>query len=402
MHVSKPLPYLLVAAVLLAVNGCDSSAPRAAPSVPKVGVAHPIVRNEVDYDEYNGWIDATESVDVRARVRGHIQKISFTDGQIVKKGQLLFELDPRPFEANVGRANDQLKVSEAQLVAAEKEEARLKDLLTKGGSSQSQVDKTEADALSLAAQVDSAKHEIARQELELEYSKITAPIDGRVGRAQLSEGNLVNAGGSDPVLTTIVSVDPVDIYFSVDERAMQRYTAHGKGASTGALKESKLSFFFQLETEHGFPHEGVLDFIDNQVDKQTGTILVRGTIPNPQFLFVAGSRVKIRVPVSDSRPVTLVPDSAVLSDQDKKYLLVVDDKNVVQRRDFSPGRLLDGGLRTVLEDEKGPVVTPADWIIVQGIQSARINYPVEPLASDGQTAPASKPTAASQPAATLH
>ncbi len=404
MILSKRLWCILLPAVLLAETSCDTSAPRAAPAVPKVGVAHPTVSEQVDYDEYNGWIDATKTVEVRARVRGHIQKVSFTDGQLVKKDQLLFELDPRPFEANVGRAQDQLHVNEAQLTAAQKEEARLKDLLTKGGSSQSQVDKAEADALSLAAQVDSAKHEITRQELDLEYSKITAPIDGRVSRAQLTEGNLVNAGGSDPVLTTIVSVDPVDVFFSVDERAMQRYMARGKGATTrsGAMKDAKLPFFFQLETEHGFPHEGVLDFVDNQVDKQTGTILVRGTVPNPQSLFVAGSRVKIRVPVSDSRPVTLIPDSAVLSDQDKKYMLVVDDKNVVQRRDFSPGRLLDGGMRTVLEGDKGPVVTPADWIIVQGIQSARINYPVEPIRPDDQSAPASTPAATSQAAATSH
>src|SRR5262249_40575390 len=155
-------------------------------------------------DDYNGWVAATETVEVRARVRGHIYKVDFTDGQIVKKDQVLFELDPRPFEADVGRAKDQLRGYEGQLVGGREEEARLKDLLSKGGSSQSQVDKAEADALSLAAQVESAKQEIKRQELDLEYSKVTAPISGRVSKAEMTEGNLVNAGGSDPLLTTIV------------------------------------------------------------------------------------------------------------------------------------------------------------------------------------------------------
>ena len=394
MSFSKAACYILLSAAMLTVNACNSSAPPTAAAPPKVTVAHPMVRDMMDYDEYNGWIDATKVVDVRARVRGHIQKIGFTDGQIVKEGQLLFELDPRPFEANVGRAKDQLRVYQAQMVAAQKEEARLKDLLSKGGSSQSQVDKAEADALSLAAQVESAKQEIKRQELDLEYSKITAAITGKIGRAQLTEGNLVNAGGSDPVLTTIVTVDPVYVYFPIDERSLQRYmrmrsAEEATTTRSGNLKESQMALQFALETDKGFPHEGVLDFINNQVDRQTGTILVRGAVANPQGVFVTGSRVKIRIPVSNSRTTTLVPDTAILSDQDKKYVLLVDDKNIVQRRDISPGRLLEDGMRIVLPSEKGPAVSPEEWVVVLGIQTARINYPVEPV----------KP--ATQPASTL-
>jgi len=408
MHLSKQFTYFfLLPIALLNTSGCDSPAPRAAPPPPKVSVAHPIAREEVDSDTYNGWIAAEETVEVRARVRGHIDKVNFTDGEMVKKGQVLFELDPRPFQSDIDRAKEQLNVYQAQLVAAQKDEARLKELLSKGGSSQSQVDKAEADALSFAAEAESAKQEIKRQELNLEYSKINAPIAGRVSRAQMTVGNLVNAGGSDPILTTIVSVDPVYVYFPVDERAMQRYMGLRKDVQvrSGSIKERNLKFYFELDTEKGFPHEGVLDFIDNKVDQDTGTVPVRGTIPNPNGLFVAGSRVKVRVPIGEARLVTLVPDSAVLSDQDKKYILIVDDKNIVQRRDFSPGRLIDG-MRVVLEGEKGPVVTPADWVIVQGIQSARINYPVEPIRPDASSAPkatsASKPATASQPATSAH
>jgi membrane fusion protein, multidrug efflux system len=384
MHAQKSFLIALLSAATLATVGCEPPAARPTPPPPKVSVAHPEVRDIVDYDQYNGWIDATQTVEVRARVRGHIQKIDFTAGQIVAKDQLLYELDPRPFEAEVGRAKDQLHIYEAQLTAARKEFARMKELLSKGGSSQSQVDKTEADALSLEAEAQAAKQDIARVSLNLEYARITAPIAGRISRTQMTEGNLVNAGGSDPLLTTIVAVDPVYVYFSVDERAMQGYMktrnlSHPTTTHSGDLRESKLAFQFARETDQGFPHTGALDFVDNQVDRQTGTVLVRGVVPNPDGLFVAGSRVKVRVPISAARSTTLVPDTALLSDQDKRYLLVVDDKSVVQRRDISPGRLLDDGMRVVLATDKGPAVSPNEWIIVQGLQQARINYPVEPV-----------------------
>src|SRR4051812_32034977 len=215
---------LIAAAGLLAcAPGCEKAAARVEPPPPKVSVAHPEVREVVDYDPYNGWVDAADTVEVRARVKGHIQKIHFTDGQLVKKGDLLIELDPRPFESAVARQKDQKQIFQSQMVAAQKEFARLGELLSKGGASQSQVDKAEADSKSLEAQLQANEQEIVRANLDLEYSRITAPLSGRIGRAMLSEGNLVNAGGSDPVLCTIVSVDPAYIYFSVDERALQRY-----------------------------------------------------------------------------------------------------------------------------------------------------------------------------------
>jgi RND family efflux transporter MFP subunit len=393
MKWAKRLSILLLPAAMLIPVSCEQAPERVAPPPPRVSVAHPEIRNLVEYDEYNGWIDSTQTVDVRARVRGHIQKVDFTDGDLVKKDQLLFELDPRPFEADVGRATDQLHIYQAQLVAAQKEEARLKDLLSKGGSSQSNVDKAEADRLSLEAQVEGANHEIDRNKLNLEYASITAPIAGRIGRAMLTEGNLVSAGGSDPVLATIVSIDPVYVYFSVDERAMQRYmrqraSAQSDEARSGDLKNSKLPFQFALETDSGFPNQGVLDFVNNQVDPQTGTVVVRGSVANSQGMFLPGSRVKIRVPLGAAKATTLVPDTAILSDQDKKYVLVVDDKNVVQRRDINTGRLLDDGMRVVLPGDNGAAISPDERIIVLGIQSARINYPVEPVGPTTQPAAA--------------
>jgi multidrug efflux system membrane fusion protein len=379
------IPRILLggATVALAIvgGGCDKAAARVEPPPPKVTVTHPEARQIVASDDYNGWMDALATVDVRARVRGHIQKIDFKDGEIVKKDQVLFELDPRPFESEVGRAQDQVKVYAAQFVAAQKDEARQKELLKKGGASQSQVDKAEADAQALQAAIDAGNQEIKRKQLDLEYSKVTSPMTGRASRAMMDVGNLVNAGGSDPIMTTIVAIDPIQVYFYVDERSVQRYQKARGVRASGDLSDAKLKFMFGLETEEGYPHEGVLDFADNRIDKTTGTVQLRGKIENKDGKFAPGSRVRIRVPISDAAPAVLVPDIALLADQDKKYALVLDAKNVVQRRDVTLGTLLDDGMRIVTPGGgiTGGALTPEDRIVLLGLQAARINYPVDPV-----------------------
>jgi len=394
-------------AAALTLGGCDNAPPRTESPPPRVSVAKPEVRQIVDADQYNGWLQSAETVDIRSRVRGHLDKIHFTDGDLVEKGQLLFELDPRPIQADVDRSKDQVKIYEAQWVAASKEEARLKELVTKGGASRSQVESAEAMTKSLEAQIEATKQEVTRKSLDLEYSRITAPIAGRIGRSMMSAGNLVNAGGSDPILATIVSIDPIQVYFNVDERALQRYGRTRDPSTTrpASVRQSKLPFNFGLETDDGFPHPAVIDFADIRVDPQTGTIQVRGVVPNPEAHFIPGSRVRIRVPIGDQRPALLVPDTAVLADQDKRYVLTLDDKNVVHRRDVELGKLLDDGSRVVRQrgGEGDGGVTADDWIITQGIQLARVNYPVEPIqpaVQAGATSPPAPPATA--PAAAAH
>jgi multidrug efflux system membrane fusion protein len=204
----------------------------------------------------------------------------------------------------------------------------------------------------------------------------------------LDVGNLVNAGGSDPLLATIVTIDPVQVYFSVDERALQRYQKMRPAPSpSGVLRVRQMPFQFGLETDDGYPNAGVLDFADNRVDSTTGTIMVRGAVSNPQGRFVPGSRARVRVPIGGEKPNLIIPDTAILSDQDRKYVLVVDDKNVVQRRDVSLGKLLDDGMRIVLPaGASGQGIGPNDSIITVGLQSARINYPVEPVKPTTQPA----------------
>ncbi len=380
------LALLVASAAWLPAAGCGSAAPAPAPPPPpKVSVAHPEERELVDDDDYSGWLEAASTVEIRSRVRGHIYKIHFTDGEIVEQGQLLFELDPRPFQAEIDRAGEQIEVYRAQKVAAEKERIRLETLLTKGGASQSQVDQAQALVASLSAQIGAETVEMERRELDLEYSRITAPIAGRASRALLTEGNLVNAGGSDPLLTTIVSIDPIYAYFDIDERALQRYQTgdlgeRARNSGTNTVKDAGISFSFGLDTDEGYPREGVLDFANNRVDPGTGTIQVRGAVDNEDGGLVPGSRIRVRVPVSAPYQAMLIPAFAVLTDQDRKYLLVVGKDNVVERRNVTLGRLLDDGMQVVLPGrESNDGVRPDDWVIVEGLQRARIHYPVDPV-----------------------
>jgi RND family efflux transporter MFP subunit len=375
-----------LAACFLILTGCESPPPAATPPPPKVMVMHPVARELSDHEEFNGWMAADRTVEVRSRVRGHIKKVHFIDGQYITQGDPLFTLDPRPFQAEIDKASNTLKVFEAQKVAADKEETRLRSLQTKGGASLQQVEKAEADALALAAQISGVQNEIERAKLDLEYSKITADIDGRISKAELTEGNLVNAGGSDPLLTTIVSVDPIRIYFNVDERSMQRY-AKSVGAAGGNLsdllanmKDREAKFLFAIDDgESSFTHEGTLRFGDNRVDSSTGTIQIYGSVANADGMFVPGSRVRVRLTIGQPVASTLVPDTAILSDQDKRYVLIVDDKKTARRRNVTLGAITDDGLRAIrAADKLAESESVAKWqVIVDNLQRVRLNDLVE-------------------------
>jgi RND family efflux transporter MFP subunit len=212
-----------------------------------------------------------------------------------------------------------------------------------------------------------------------EYAKIKAPIDGRISRSLVSQGELVKSG--ETLLTTINSIDPIKVEFRADEQSVQRYIKNAlnkaKDGKLPPLKEAKIPFKFALDTDEDFNRGGILDFADNQTDPKTGTILLRGETPNPNRVLFPGDHVRVKVPISDPYQALLVPDTAVNSDQDKKYLFVLDDKNVVQRRDVRLGKLADQGLRVVETNLK-----PTDRVIVDGTQRARIGYPVTPEEKD--------------------
>jgi RND family efflux transporter MFP subunit len=373
----KIMPWL---ACLTAIACTKQEAPPPAPPPPKVTVAAVETREITDYDEYNGYLAAAKTVEVRARVRGHLQKVHFKDGQLVKVNELLFELDPRPFQADIDKAAAIVVALKAQQDATQKEKDRQASLLGRGGASQSLVDKLTADVIALASQVTAQEKEVSRLQLDLEYSRITSAIDGKIGRAMLTEGNLVNAGGEDPLLATIVSIDPIYLFFTVDERALQLYRKRAGAQGLKPGDKLAIPFQFGLDTDKGFPRQATLDFGDIKVDPGTGTITVRGTVANPEGELIPGSRTRVRIAVSDPRQGAIVPDSAILADQDRRYVLVVDDKNIVGRRDVHLGKLLDDGMREVTpRDPKDPPLGGKDRIVIEGLLRARLHKPVDPL-----------------------
>ena len=374
---------------LLALIGCEPKPPESPPAPPKVTVSKPIVRpNEIDYDEFNGWLVAKDPVEIRSRVRGFVKEIHFKDppkgkpaeGEIVKKGDLLFVLEPDEFQDRIVEAQQKVEVYKAQKVAAEKELVRLTELEKKGGASKAQVEKAEADVGSLDASIKAAQSDVNLRKRDLEeYSRIKAPIDGRIGRSLVSKGELVKQG--ETLLTTINSVDPIKVQFNANEQAVQRARRSAlnktKEGKMPAIKDAKVPFKFALDTDKGFVHEGILDFADNQTDQKTGTILIRGEADNKDALLLPGDHVRVRVPISDPYQAVLVPDTAVNTDQDEKYLLVLDDKDVVVRRNVRLGKLADNGLRVVETN-----LQPSDRVIIEGTQRARIGHPVTPEVKD--------------------
>jgi RND family efflux transporter MFP subunit len=383
---------LLVPVLLV---GCSKDGPPAGSAeAPKASVMQPVVRKLRNSVEFNGWMQPDKIQEVRSRVRGHIKKVGFKDGDFVKKGELLFEIDPRPFQEALNAAKARVKAAEAGLELATREVARNAPLVQKGAVSQQEYDVYVAKQHVAAADKLKDEASVRQADLDLEYCRITADIDGRIGRAELTEGNLVNAGGSDPLLTTIVTTDPMRVYFNVDERSLQFYARGaekaGKNVSEllAALRDSKVEFTFALEGESGFKHEGTLAFSDNRVDPGTGTIQLYGTVPNKDGFFVAGSRVRVRLETGDPFRALLVPETAILSDQDKRYVLIADDKNAARRRNVTLG-VLDNGLRAIQPADALPEGENPEkwWVIVDNLQRVRLNYPIDPQ-KPGAAAPA--------------
>jgi RND family efflux transporter MFP subunit len=388
---------LVMVCSMMAGCGTSTLATSKTMEAPRVIVAHPVIRSLVDEDEYNGWLEAFKTVEVRSRVRGHITKVHFYDGDIVEQGQALFDLDSAPFEAELKQAEAQARALQAEEAAARKTWERNKTLVQTNAVTQQDLEKSEAEMASYQAQVVAKQAEADRHRLDIRYAKITADLAGRIGKAELVEGNLVNAGGTDPVLTTIVSISPIYVDFNVDERAIQRYKQQGSREPADGkywlIREHKIDFSFGLDTDRGFPRQGQLVFTDNKFTEGTGTILVRGIAPNSNDQLVPGSRVRVRIPVSEKYNAPVIPDTAVLSDQDRKYLLVLGKNNIVLRRDITPGRLLDDGMRVILPAADETTVANNQewlqgwtdmWVITVGLQRARLNYPVQPLEAQGQ------------------
>jgi RND family efflux transporter MFP subunit len=356
--------------------GCRRETTVSAPP-PEVSVSQPVEEPVQESLEFTGRTSAIESVEVRARVTGYITKVAFAAGARAEAGDLLFEIDPREYQAAVLRAEGQVARLRAQLARAESEVARNQALRPSGAASARELERSVAErgAAEGELKADLAQLETAR--LDLEFTRVTAPVAGRVSRAEVTQGNLVVVGASGgPLLTTIVSLDPIYVDFDADERALIRFRkasiVRDGVAKPEDVRAAAIPVLVALADEADFPHRGTLEFVDNRVDPSTGTIRVRAVLPNAAGLLTPGLFVRVRLPVGEPRTGLLVTDRAIGTDQDRKYVLVVNDTNVVEYRQVKLGGL-HGGLRAVTEG-----LAPGEWVIVNGIQRSRPGVTVAP------------------------
>jgi RND family efflux transporter MFP subunit len=362
----------LLTAVALA--GCGQSQQQTAAPPPAVIVANPVQRTVVDQDEYVGRFVAVESVEIRSRLSGYLSDIHFTDGQMVKKGDLLFSIDRRPFDIALEQMRANLAQARANLAFTEGDLARGQQLLgNKTITEQAYDQRTQAKSVAAAA-VTAQEAMVHSAELDLNaYSELRSPIDGRIGDRRVAVGNLITggAGGATTLLATIVSVDPIRFEFSFDEASYLRYqrfaTANKQAGVDGGVAVS-----LKLIDESDFVHKGKIDFVDNVIDRSSGTIRGRAVFSNADSIFTPGMFGRIRVPGSPPYTALLIPDAAIGTEQARKFVLVVDGKNVARQRYITIGQL-DGGLRVVKDG-----LAATDRVIVNGLMHARAGQTVTP------------------------
>jgi len=377
MHrLSCGLGLFSVVSACLATASCRPADPQdASPPPLPVTVSRPVERDITDSSDFTGRTDAVYSVDIRARVSGYLTKIYFRDGEEVKKNEPLFLIDPRPYDTTLKRDQEQVAVLEARLIRANADLGRAKELLPEKAISGTDFDKTVADAAEVKASLGSAKAEVERAALDVEFTKILSPIDGKISRTLFTEGNLVNADST--LLTTVVSIDPVYAYFDVDENTFQGVQQAIRDGKIKLGEKGHVRLLLGLGAEKGFPHEGTIDFADNRLDPNTGTLRLRGVFPNPkpasgERVLMPGMFCRVRIPVGEPHPRLMIPEQALGTDQGQKFVYVVNAKNEVEYRRVAPGRLEDS-LRVI---EEG--LQPGDLVIVRGIQRARPGMVVQP------------------------
>jgi RND family efflux transporter MFP subunit len=367
------LSIMLVTLAACGKGGADGGAGAGgggAPPAPPVSVATVIQKEVSDGDEFSGRFEATDFVEVRPRVAGYLTKVHFQAGSLVKKGDLLFTIDPRPYEADAAKAEADLKRAETSRELARAEVARAEKLLAATAISQQEFDQRTATLKDQESAGKSARAAFTSAKLNTEYAAIRAPISGRISRAEVTVGNLVTPGTT--MLTTIASQDPIHVYFEIDEQQLLKYESLRKtGADVGADK-NKSSIFLGLNSENNFPHQGRVDFIDNRLDARTGTIRGRAVFDNKDRLFTPGLFAKLKLVGSGSYNAILITDRAIGTDQNKKFVLVVDKENKANYRAIKLGPLVDG-LRVVKEG-----LQPGESIVVNGLQRVRPGIQVQP------------------------
>ncbi len=360
--------------VLALISGCsDSAVP--APVPPEVSVAHPRAVKVTDWDEFTGRLAATEQVEVRARVSGYLNSIHFKEGSIVKKDDLLFVIDPRPYEAAMTRAEGDLAQAETRLRLAINNLERADRLLKSRAISEEDFDTRKTERQQAEAVLQSARGAVYSARLNVEFTRITAPVTGRIGRKLVTEGNLIGGGeAQSTLLTTIVSLDPIHFYFTADEQAFLHYVRLDRSGERESSRTAANPVRLRLSDEVRHSHEGVIDFVDNQIDRATGTIQARALFQNPALVLTPGMFANVLLRGKGPYDALLIPDSAVGTDQSQRFVFVIEKDNIVKRRQVRLGRWVNDALRIV---EDG--LTAADRVVINGMQRARIDQPVTPL-----------------------
>lgn len=381
---------LALAALLAGCGQAQQQNQAKAPPPPTVTVANPVKRTVTDYDEYVGRFAAVNSVEVRARVSGYLDGVHFRDGQLVKQGDLLFTIDKRSFQNALDQARASLTQAKATLSYAQADLERGQSLVKEKTITQQTFEQRTQAARIAEAALTRAEAAVRQAELDLQFTELRAPIDGRIGARQVSPGNLVTGGTSNTtLLATIVSTDPIYFEFTFDEASYLRYQRLGNSGYDIARRNGGVTVALKLMDEKAFGHEGRMDFVNNVISKSTGTILGRAVFPNPAGLFTPGLFARVRVPASAPHEALLVPDTAIASQQTQKYVLAVDSGGVAKPKTVVLGQLI-GNLRVIRSG-----LAPDDKVIVSGLARVRPGQKVK--AMEQGAAPKGTPAASAKP-----
>jgi len=368
---------LSVTVVLLGawLTGCNKPASKVAPPViPPVLVAYPIPHKVDEWDEFTGRLGSRETVEVRARVSGYIEKVHFKEGGDVVQNDLLLTIDQRPYQAVVNRLRAELGAASARAELASGEAKRAAGLAATKAISTDTFETRVKTAAEAAQAVIAAEAGLQAAQLDLDFTQVRAPIAGRISNARVTAGNLITGGstGNAALLTTIVSFDPIYCYFDADEASVLRYRRLFKEGKRVSAMFEPIPAEMALGNEQGFPHKGKIDFVDNQLNPATGTIRARGVFPNPDKLMLPGFFARVRIPGNGEYDAVLVRDSAIGSDQGRAFVLTVDDKDTATYRAIKLGPIIDG-LRVVREGLK-----ESDRVLISGLMTARPGLRVQP------------------------
>jgi membrane fusion protein, multidrug efflux system len=373
---------IVIFVALAAVSACHrGSAPQMGP--PEVQFAHPLVQSVTDWDEYTGRLAAVESVEVRARVSGYLESVHFHDGAIVNAGDLLFVIDPRPYQAVLDESAAQLTRSKVQLDLASNDLERAKRLFRSRAVSEEELDARTQQKREAEASLQAAEAAVSAARLNIEFTRIRAPISGRIGRKLVTEGNLVSGGSANStLLTTIVSLDPIHVYFTADEKAYLNYQRMAREGSRPSSRDTPNPVRMQVAGDEGFEREGRMDFVDNRVDQSTGTMQGRAIFPNPDGLLTPGLFARVQLLGRGPYDALLVPDAAIGADQSTRFVYVVGKDGKIERRDVALGRTI-GTLRIIRGgiDRDDRVVVSGLQRIRPGVEVKATETPIEPPAA---------------------